>query len=74
MLKQTQVTLEDTPLELLSEHPANSNFMGTVLLKKLRRHIENTGSYKVYVMNADGTNETRLTNNTADDIQPAWGP
>jgi Tol biopolymer transport system component len=29
---------------------------------------------EVYVMNADGTAPTRLTNNTAIDEQPAWSP
>ena len=28
----------------------------------------------IYVMNADGTAQTRLTNNTADDTNPAWRP
>ena len=25
-------------------------------------------------MNADGTGQTRITNNTASDVQPAWSP
>ncbi len=32
------------------------------------------GTYDIYVMGADGTNETRLTNNTADDALPAFSP
>ena len=27
---------------------------------------------KIYVMNADGTNVTRLTNNSASEAQPSW--
>ena len=27
--------------------------------------------YEIYVMNADGSNQTRLTNNTADDFMPS---
>jgi len=32
------------------------------------------GNYEIYVMNADGTNQTRLTNNAASDFNPAWSP
>jgi ParB-like chromosome segregation protein Spo0J len=42
--------LEDISLGLLLEHPENSNFMGTELLKKLRRHIEGTGSYEPLIV------------------------
>ena len=31
------------------------------------------GNYEIYVMNADGTNPRRLTNNPATDNQPDWG-
>jgi TolB protein len=31
-------------------------------------------NYEIYVMNADGTGKTRLTNNPAFDIDPAWSP
>lgn len=29
---------------------------------------------EIYVMNADGTRQTRLTHNTAGDLAPAWSP
>ena len=32
------------------------------------------GDYEIYVMNADGSNQTRLTNNPAGDRAPSWGP
>ena len=32
------------------------------------------GNFEIYTMNADGTGATRLTNNAADDTQPAWSP
>lgn len=32
------------------------------------------GNYEIYIMNADGRDQTRLTNNPADDISPAWQP
>ena len=30
------------------------------------------GNFEVYVMDADGSNQTRLTNNPALDAYPAW--
>jgi WD40 repeat protein len=32
------------------------------------------GNYEIYVMDADGSNQTRLTNDPARDMQPAWSP
>ena len=32
------------------------------------------GNGEVYVMDADGSNQTRLTNNPAFDFGPAWSP
>ena len=32
------------------------------------------GNYEIYAMNADGSNKTRLTNNSADDWRPSWSP
>ena len=32
------------------------------------------GNWEIYVMNADGSNQTRLTNNSAVDRQPTWSP
>lgn len=35
---------------------------------------ESDGNDEIYVMNANGSNVTRLTNNTAKDDYPAWSP
>jgi hypothetical protein len=32
------------------------------------------GNREIYVMNADGSGVTRLTNNPADDVVPSWSP
>ena len=32
------------------------------------------GNYEIYVMDADGGNQERLTNHPADDFQPDWSP
>ena len=31
------------------------------------------GNSEIYVMDADGSNQTRLTNNSASDFYPSWG-
>ena len=35
---------------------------------------ERDGNPEIYVMNADGKNQRRLTNNRADDWSPSWSP
>src|SRR5206468_6980810 len=32
------------------------------------------GNFEIYVMNADGSGQTRLTNNAAADGEPDWSP
>ena len=32
------------------------------------------GNFEIYVMDADGANVTRLTDNPADDVSPKWAP
>ena len=32
------------------------------------------GNYEIYVMNADGSAQARLTNDGAVDLEPAWSP
>ena len=32
------------------------------------------GNYEIYVMNADGSNQQRLTNDRAADRSPSWSP
>ncbi|MBN1191585.1 MAG: ParB N-terminal domain-containing protein [Dehalococcoidales bacterium] len=41
-----QVRIQEIPVELLLEHPENSNFMSAGTAQKLRRHIEQTGRYE----------------------------
>src|ERR1051325_5725350 len=35
--------------------------------------LNGTLNYEIYVMNADGSDSVRLTNNPASDDRPAWG-
>ena len=32
------------------------------------------GNFEIYVMNADGSSQTRLTNNPASEFDPDWSP
>ena len=45
-MQKGQMTLQDIPVDLLVAHPENSNFMNAERLKKLRRHIEQSGRYE----------------------------
>jgi Tol biopolymer transport system component len=37
-------------------------------------HSNRDGNWEIYVMNADGSNQTRLTDNPVDDGAPSWSP
>jgi dipeptidyl aminopeptidase/acylaminoacyl peptidase len=41
---------------------------------KIAFNSNRDGNDEIYVMNADGTGQTRLTNNAASDFEPAWSP
>jgi hypothetical protein len=41
---------------------------------KIAFQSDRDGNYEIYVMNADGTGQTRLTNNPAADNASNWGP
>lgn len=45
-MQKSQLTLQEIPIDLLVEHPENSNFMNAETAQKLRRHIERTGRYE----------------------------
>ncbi|MGH8571087.1 MAG: InlB B-repeat-containing protein, partial [Gammaproteobacteria bacterium] len=49
---------------------------GTKIAFESRRDLNATGSAnaEIYVMNADGTGQTRLTNITGSDLWPSWSP
>jgi dipeptidyl aminopeptidase/acylaminoacyl peptidase len=40
----------------------------------VRSNPEDGTSFEIYVMNADGSEQTRLTDNDADDNYPSWSP
>ena len=54
------------------ERPAEAAFPGSN--GKLTFASNRDGNYEIYTMNADGSNQTRLTNNSEGDFRPAWSP
>src|SRR5437660_277310 len=41
---------------------------------KIAFNTNRDGNEEIYVMNPDGTGQTRLTNDAASDVGPAWSP
>jgi dipeptidyl aminopeptidase/acylaminoacyl peptidase len=41
---------------------------------KIAFATERDGDFEIYVMDADGSHQTRLTNDPAGDLHPAWSP
>ncbi len=37
-------------------------------------HSYRDGNYNIYVMNTDGSLQTRLTDNSSEDTNPCWSP
>jgi Tol biopolymer transport system component len=59
-------------LALVATAPAQATFPGSngsIAFESTR-----DGNLEIYMMDSDGDNETRLTNNAVDDRQPAWAP
>ena len=46
----------------------------TGLVSKMAFFSNRDGNYEIYVMNADGSAQTRVTNNSGDDTYPTWSP
>jgi len=59
-------------LASLFTHPAYAAFPGSN--GKIAFHSNRDGDWEIFVMNADGSGQTQLTFNTANDAWPAWSP
>jgi len=57
---------------MLSPGPAESAFPGAN--GKIAFRSFRDGNSEIYVMNADGSAQTNLSNNPAEDLYPAWSP
>ena len=63
-------TPNSTPTVIPTSSPINlTNLTGKIAFMSYR-----DGNGEIYVMNADGTNHIRLTNNAAEDYCPVWSP
>jgi hypothetical protein len=56
----------------LAPLPAHATFPGQE--GKIAFHSNRDGNTEIYTMNPDGSSQTRLTNNAASDLTPAWSP
>ena len=61
-------------LALALANPAHAAFPGASGQIVFVSDRDGFGNPEIYVMNADGTSPTRLTNNPANDYTPAWSP
>ena len=59
---------------LVDQLTLNLQGPGTLSETKLAFVSDRTGNPEIYSMNADGTGQTKLTNNPAFDESPAWSP
>lgn len=69
----------DAPsLDLPGQAPTSAAPSGGPSVNALTGRIafvrERDGSHAIYVMNADGSGEQRLTNSVVSDVSPAWSP
>jgi Tol biopolymer transport system component len=67
-------------------HPEISNFESVrhdqgfiahgspLAVQRIAFTSDRDGNYEIYVMDTDGSDQTRLTNNPAEDNHPAWSP
>ncbi len=47
---------------------------GTEADGRIAFQSDRDGGFEIYVMNADGRDQTRLTNNSTEDRTPVWSP
>lgn len=63
---------EDTPAPPQTLAPADTNL--TERPSRIAFRSNRDGNNEVYTMNADGSGQTRLTNDPSEDDAPAWSP
>lgn len=66
------------PFGFLNAKPASKNtpqdLAAAASIGKIAFASDRDGNLEIYTMEADGGAQTRLTENTAEDYQPAWSP
>ncbi len=67
----TPVTPTDTPMPATNTPKPTAIPAGPA---RIAFHSDRDGNYEIYIMNVDGSGQTRLTNRADDDSMPAWSP
>jgi len=65
---------EVPPAATATAAPTEGPSFSAVVTGKIAFTSDRDGNHEVYVMNADGSGQTRLTDNPAADALPAWSP
>ena len=58
---------------ITTDRPAKAAFPGLNGKIAFATNRGSAGSREIFVMNADGSDQTNLTNHPAQDVDPAWG-
>jgi len=59
------------PIELVEQEPSKTNLYEH---SKIAFISNRDGNREIYVMNTDGSEQKRLTDNPASDNNPCWSP
>ena len=71
----SSVLLTNTPPPPISTvEPTKAIVQSAEATGRIAFESKRDGNYEIYVMNGDGSEQTRLTNNQWDDFNPAWSP
>ncbi|MGH2729468.1 MAG: TolB family protein, partial [Actinomycetota bacterium] len=69
---ETEPSSTDTPTP--SPSPSPTPVEAGPLTGRIAFASDRDGDYEIYVMNADGSNLEKLTDNSLDDLSPSWSP
>ncbi len=60
--------------EIFGDNPIEDAFPDIGFRPRIVFQSDRDGNWEIYVMDADGSNKTNLTNNPLLDIYPVWSP
>ena len=61
-------------MQLIAALPGHLTVKRVAFNSAIFANETHSGDAGIYVMNADGSNVTRLTDNDAGDVDPSWSP
>ena len=65
---------ESAKIDVMSQPDYEPGYYEPGYKEKIAFHSDRDGNNEIYVMNVNGSNQTRLTNNPAVDEIPSWSP